>query len=208
MYVSFVNLISNDFNYLNSSSRASARQPGDPAERTLAAPPAPASLGAPSPRGAAGPCCPLAAGAGGPRPAPHLAARGRSRNAGLSVVARGRRRAPGEGGSRNPRVAPELGRCSRRPARLPGLLVSSPARPAGAREWCRCGRLVRTQRAGLCALQGATEPSEPRPEVTTEDRGTEAVPGGAGTKKGGMAPGVYPSERQRLRNPFPGGSSF
>lgn len=49
---------------------------------------------------------------------------------------------------RNPGDVPELGRCTRRPARIPRFLVSSHARPAGAREWCRCGRLARTPRAG------------------------------------------------------------
>lgn len=71
----FVNLILNDLNFSNSSARASAPQPAGPPPRSRA-------TWGPRARRAA-PCRPEPGG-----PPPHLAARGRSRTAGLSVVAR------------------------------------------------------------------------------------------------------------------------
>lgn len=153
--------------------------------------------------------------------APHLAARGRSRNAGLSVVARGRLARPGKGCSRiaglprgrGGRPAPASAErglsCRAVPARLLPTLQTSPSfllwarapvprgpvpSACGARALGR-SRLAQTQRPGLRARQSSAGLSVRLPKAQRP-----AAPGPEETL-GTRAPRVYPAVACR---PSPG----
>lgn len=200
----FVNLILNDLNFSNSSARASAPQPAGPPPRSRA-------TWGPRARRAA-PCRPEPGG-----PPPHLAARGRSRTAGLSVVAREAVARPERGCPRS-RVcgapSPPCGGRSSAPwpsrpaaARLgaegalaapfssaPGPRVPTPVRGPGA------GR----RRREASGSQSAGELRRARPKARSHCR--EEDKGSPGDQKEGMR-----LERPRAAgglNPFPGGVLF
>lgn len=220
-------------NFLNSSARVSTRQAAEHAERARARQPAGGPLARPrhvGPSGRAAPCRPKPGGPEAGRPAPHLAARGRSRNRGLSVVAPGCGRALRKGRSPKPRGGPSRGPFSRqarsgatappdqpsRPA-LPSVFfcfLARLARPAQSRQvrWGPCMARIWAWGPGGAKTkdrpQGAAERrrAPPRPAEPRWRRRVQRESRGHGDQGGRGGPRVCPNDRV-YENPFPGSIS-
>lgn len=172
-------MISHNLNYLNSSSRASARQQADPAKRALArrrpACSSPRHVGPPAvlPPGGRSRTWPPAAALG--------TADSRWWREGTSGAwegsSRGRDAAHGD--------QPE-------PPLFSGFLPRRPAGP-GLVQLQAGGARTKGRSLGPAGCVGAERAPPRGRKAATEDRGTEAMPGARGQRRGGMAPGIYPS---------------